>query len=57
MKHTYKIDLLPGNHGIWAFVSKDLKLVIEQSGFKTVEEALEFAKGIIKSEESKGTTK
>ena len=51
MKKVYDIRLLPGEHGIWLFVSADGILLNEQSSLKTVEQALAYAKGFIEAEE------
>jgi hypothetical protein len=50
VKRQYKIEFLPGNHGVWLFVSIDDKLAFEQSGL-TLEDAFKFAKQFIESSE------
>jgi hypothetical protein len=35
----YELQCFPGNHGIWLFVWRDGKVIMEQAGFKTNEEA------------------
>ena len=47
LKGEYEIVLLQGNHGIWLFVKQYNKLIIEQSGIKTLDDALKFAKAVI----------
>lgn len=51
MKGEYKITLLNADHGIWMFVSKNDKVVSEQAGLKTPEQALKYALAVILSEE------
>lgn len=51
MNAEYTVDLLKGVHGIWLFVKKDGRVVFEQAGLKTVDEAFEYAKAVIKYEE------
>jgi hypothetical protein len=52
MLAEYSVNLLNGNHGIWLFVSKNGKVVIEQAGIKTVAKAMELAAAVITSEEN-----
>lgn len=52
MNKVYTAELLPGNHGIWLFVKQNGIVIFEQAGLKTVEDALDFAKGVILSKES-----
>jgi len=51
IKNAYDVALLQGNHGIWLFVRKDDKVVFEQSGIKSVKEALDYARAVIEAEE------
>lgn len=53
MKAEYNVNLLRGNHGIWLFVSKNGKVVFEQAGLKTPDEAMDYAKAVIRAEETK----
>lgn len=48
---NYDVALLKGNHGIWLFVKKDGQVIFEQSGIKSVETALQYAKAVIEHEE------
>ena len=52
MKADYTITLLPADHGIWLLVAKRSKVVSEQSGLKTPEQALKYALAVILSEET-----
>ena len=56
IKDEYDIVLLQGNHGIWLFIKKYDVTIFEQSGIKTLDAALAYAKAVIETEDQKSTT-
>jgi hypothetical protein len=57
MKAEYSVNLLNGNHGVWLFVSKNGKVVLEQAGIKTAGQAIDYAKAVIEEEEKQEAQK
>jgi hypothetical protein len=55
----YSVRLIEGNHGIWCYVFGPSKIgwltdvIMEQSGFKSTSDAMDWAKAIIEAEEKK----
>jgi transcription elongation factor Elf1 len=51
----YELVCLPGNHGTWLFVWKDGKVIMEQAGFKTDEEAKAWGEKYIELDKNRET--
>jgi hypothetical protein len=60
VNHQYRISLLKGEHGIWVLVADlnlpgDIKsqVIFEQSGLRTLDEALQYAQAAIQGNEQR----
>jgi hypothetical protein len=51
MKNDYDVVLLRGEHGIWLFIHKNTNVIFEQSGIKSLKEAMAYAAAVIEAEE------